>query len=128
MAVEHSGEQIYFLKRLVAGGDDHSYGVDVARLAGLPEPVIRRARDLLAHFESHGTGGTADASPDRPGPRPVPEVRRAERGRSPDELFSPGDLLLADRRVTCPDNLTPRVALDLIYRWHAAITGKREGE
>ncbi|MDA3950823.1 MAG: DNA mismatch repair protein MutS [Spirochaeta sp.] len=128
MAVEHSGEQIYFLKRLVAGGDDHSYGVDVARLAGLPEPVIRRARDLLAHFESHGTGGTADASPDRPGPRPVPEVRRAERGRSPDELFSPGDLLLDEIRGTSPDNLTPRVALDLIYRWHAAITGKREGE
>ena len=39
------------------GGDDHSYGVDVARLAGLPEAVIRRAHNLLAHFESHGIGG-----------------------------------------------------------------------
>jgi DNA mismatch repair protein MutS len=130
MAVEHSGEQIYFLKRLGPGGDDRSYGVDVARLAGLPEQVIRRARDLLAHFESHGTAGAAaeavggrkPASPPSAAP-PAPHREHAQ-----DELFSPGDLLLDEIRGTSPDELSPRAALDLVYRWHAAITRQKADE
>lgn len=47
---EHEGKVI-FLRKLVAGGADHSYGIEVARMAGLPEPVIRRAREVLRHLE-----------------------------------------------------------------------------
>ena len=45
---EHDGKVI-FLRKLVEGGADHSYGIEVARMAGLPEPVVRRAREVFAH-------------------------------------------------------------------------------
>ena len=47
---EHDGE-IIFLRKLVSGGADHSYGIEVARMAGLPDPVIARAREILVHLE-----------------------------------------------------------------------------
>jgi len=47
----HEGK-LLFLRRLVSGGSDHSYGIDVARMAGLPEAVIRRAREVLAALEA----------------------------------------------------------------------------
>lgn len=48
---EHNGKVI-FLRKLIAGGADHSYGIEVARMAGLPEPVIQRAKEILNHLES----------------------------------------------------------------------------
>lgn len=50
--VEESGEQITFLHKIVAGGADKSYGIHVARLAGLPSRVIDRAEQLLTSFEA----------------------------------------------------------------------------
>ena len=48
---EHDGKVI-FLRKMVSGGADHSYGIEVARMAGLPEPVIERARQVLQQLES----------------------------------------------------------------------------
>ena len=47
IAVKEKGEDIVFLRKIVRGGADKSYGIAVARLAGVPEPVIRRARELV---------------------------------------------------------------------------------
>lgn len=47
---EHDGK-IIFLRKLVSGGADHSYGIEVARMAGLPVQVIERAREILHHLE-----------------------------------------------------------------------------
>ena len=52
VAVKEVGEQILFLHRLQRGGADRSYGIEVGRLAGLPQPVIARARSLLKRLES----------------------------------------------------------------------------
>ncbi|MDZ7268292.1 MAG: DNA mismatch repair protein MutS [candidate division KSB1 bacterium] len=49
--VKEWGEQVVFLRRIVAGGCDHSYGIHVAQLAGLPAKVIRRAKQVLATLE-----------------------------------------------------------------------------
>ncbi len=49
---EHDGKVI-FLRTLIPGGADHSYGIEVARMAGLPEAVIRRAKAVLHHLEAH---------------------------------------------------------------------------
>ncbi|HZD03598.1 MAG TPA: hypothetical protein VE173_01735, partial [Longimicrobiales bacterium] len=57
VAVKESGDDIVFLRRLEAGGADRSYGIQVARLAGLPEGVIARARELLAELEGTHSGG-----------------------------------------------------------------------
>ena len=56
---EHDGK-IIFLRKLVRGGADHSYGIQVADMAGLPQVVISRAREILTNLESH----TLDVSHD----------------------------------------------------------------
>jgi DNA mismatch repair protein MutS len=52
VAVKEWNDQIIFLRRIVKGGASHSYGIQVARLAGLPSPVIERAKEVLRNLES----------------------------------------------------------------------------
>jgi DNA mismatch repair protein MutS len=49
--VKEYGDKIVFLRRIVEGGSDRSYGIQVARLAGLPEAVVQRAKEILANLE-----------------------------------------------------------------------------
>ncbi|MGE4652475.1 MAG: DNA mismatch repair protein MutS [Myxococcota bacterium] len=72
-AVREWGEDVVFLRRLAEGGASRSYGIQVARLAGLPGDVVVRAREILANleggeFDERGrprlAGGSADPSPD----------------------------------------------------------------
>jgi DNA mismatch repair protein MutS len=60
VAVREHKNEIVFLRRVVPGGANKSYGVDVARLAGLPTPVIERARAIMATLER---GSQLSASP-----------------------------------------------------------------
>ncbi len=53
VAVKEKGEDVVFLHRIIPGGVDKSYGIAVAKLAGLPRPVIARAKDILADLENH---------------------------------------------------------------------------
>ena len=63
VAVSKHAGTIRFLRKIVRGGVDESYGVDVAKLAGLPPKVISRARELLEEMEkSHATGSTAQTA------------------------------------------------------------------
>lgn len=52
IAVKEWNDQIIFLRKIVKGGASHSYGIQVARLAGLPAPVVDRAREVLKNLES----------------------------------------------------------------------------
>ncbi|MEP6602544.1 MAG: DNA mismatch repair protein MutS [Spartobacteria bacterium] len=52
VAVREWNEQIIFLRKIVPGGADKSYGIQVARLAGLPKEILDRAKDILSHLES----------------------------------------------------------------------------
>ena len=110
VAVRENGGEIVFLHQIVPGGADQSYGIHVARLAGVPAPVLARAREILAFLErQHG--------PD-PGPvssQPVPKVKT---GRAlPNSLFAalPDPLVEELRRVDLA-TLTSEQALDLIRR------------
>ena len=49
--VDEEGEQIIFLRKIVSGESDKSYGVQVAKLAGLPKSVVKRALDLMERLE-----------------------------------------------------------------------------
>lgn len=51
VAVREWNEQIIFLRKIIPGGADKSYGIQVARLAGLPKEILDRAKDILAHLE-----------------------------------------------------------------------------
>ena len=54
IAVKKEGEEIFFLRRIVKGGTDDSYGIDVSRLAGIPEEIILRAQQILKQLEAGG--------------------------------------------------------------------------
>jgi DNA mismatch repair protein MutS len=58
---EHEGKVI-FLRKLVRGGADHSYGIQVANMAGLPPAVIERAKEILSNLESHSLDVSHDGS------------------------------------------------------------------
>jgi DNA mismatch repair protein MutS len=55
VAVTENGSDIVFLHKVIPGGADQSYGVHVAQLAGMPRPVVERARELLHHLEQQGS-------------------------------------------------------------------------
>ncbi len=61
IAAKRKKDGVVFLRRIVRGGADQSYGVDVAKLAGVPESVVRRARQLLTELEAGG--GSSSAAP-----------------------------------------------------------------
>ncbi|WP_103021240.1 DNA mismatch repair protein MutS [Salinibacter altiplanensis] len=77
---EHEGE-IVFLRKLIPGGADHSYGIEVAKMAGLPDAVIARAREVLRNLESQhlevGGDETGDATSED---LPSGDGLRAEKG------------------------------------------------
>jgi DNA mismatch repair protein MutS len=68
--VEESGESLVFLHRVAPGGANRSYGIEAARLAGVPPSVVLRARQVLGRIEanSHVAVGLSKLPSSRPGP------------------------------------------------------------
>jgi DNA mismatch repair protein MutS len=109
VSVREVGEDVVFLRRLVDGGADRSYGIQVARLAGLPDGVIARARELLTELEgthSHGGEGLGRRGAHRPRSEPPPDQL---------SIFQVEHPVVARLRALDPDALTPREALALLY-------------
>lgn len=73
MDVKEDGESVVFLHRVVAGGAGRSYGIHVARLAGIPRAVVRRARDILADLEGGASALPVDTRRKAMG-NPAPET------------------------------------------------------
>lgn len=62
VAVKEEGDHIVFLRKIIPGGADQSYGIQVARLAGIPQTVIQRAKEALQNLEAtHLTPDTRKA-------------------------------------------------------------------
>jgi DNA mismatch repair protein MutS len=78
VAVREWNEQIIFLRKIIPGGADKSYGIQVARLAGLPKDILDRAKEILAHLEN---SSRAEAEPKRRGrksAKPMPESQKPQ--------------------------------------------------
>ena len=128
MAVRESGDGVVFLHRVERGASDRSYGLHVARLAGVPRQVVNRAQEILANIERDEYG--RDGLPRRAhGSRP----RNSRRDPLQAGLFDappaaavpgPSDEILAELAAQNPDELTPLDALNLVARWVRQI-GKR---
>jgi len=58
VAVKEWGDKVIFLRKIMPGATDKSYGIHVARLAGLPRPVIERANEVLANLEGDALADT----------------------------------------------------------------------
>ena len=109
VAVKEWDGEIVFLHEVRKGAADRSYGVQVAQLAGLPEPVIARARvvlDALEKGEREGGTTRGDLTNDLP-------LFSAARPAAPPQKPSAIETLLSEIH---PDELTPKEALELIYR------------
>jgi len=100
-------DEIIFLYRVVAGAADRSYGIHVAKLAGLPQPVLARAGDVLTELErADGRPKPSELADDLP-------LFSAARAATP-EPPKPSPLAAALEALR-PDAMTPREALDAIY-------------
>jgi len=104
MAVREWDGEVVFLHEVVPGAADRSYGIQVARLAGLPERVLTRAREVLGVLESRASGHAAPMLDDLPLFAAAPAPKKPE--------INPLDAMLDALR---PDELTPREALERIY-------------
>jgi DNA mismatch repair protein MutS len=109
VSVREVGDEIVFLRRLVEGGADRSYGIQVARLAGLPDGIVLRARELLAELEGTHSGGGEGLG--RHG------AHRPRSAAPPDQLsmFQVEHPMVRRLRAIDPDDLSPREALHLLY-------------
>jgi len=115
VAVSEMGERIIFLRRLQAGATSRSYGIQCARLAGIPEEVVARAKAALLELERRRPRDDRQLSlfDLQPG---------AEQESAPTELQAPAsDLLREAVKVLDPDAMTPREAMDALYRLKAMI-------
>jgi DNA mismatch repair protein MutS len=109
VAVREWEDQVIFLHRIVEGGTDRSYGIHVARLAGVPRPVLDRARQLLSELAVQHVG------------RPkVSRSRRSDRDIDDAQLplfTDPAKELLTNLAGVKPEDLTPMQALELLRVW-----------
>ena len=116
VSVREVGAEIVFLRRLEKGGADRSYGIQVARLAGLPSEVIARARELLAELEgTHSGGGAGLGRRGRHRPASGPQDQLS--------FFQSEHPVVARLRTIDPDGLTPREALNLLAELRRELGG-----
>ncbi|MDK9695915.1 MAG: DNA mismatch repair protein MutS [Siculibacillus sp.] len=118
-AVREWKGEVVFLHEIVAGAADRSYGIQVARLAGLPPRVIDRARQVLKQLEEQDRRGRRDtfvdelplfsAAPPKAPPPPEPVS---------DDRY---ERLTAEIAALAPDDMSPREALDALYRLKARV-------
>ncbi|MBN1553657.1 MAG: DNA mismatch repair protein MutS [Phycisphaerae bacterium] len=107
VAVREWNDEVIFLHKIATGGTDQSYGVHVARLAGVPKDVIARARQLLPQLQAHLAQGLD-----------MPELAaRAQQAAAQMNLFAgPAERVANELKHADLDNLTPMQALDLLRK------------
>ena len=124
MDVLEQNGSVVFLRKVKEGVTENSYGIHVAKLAGIPQTVIDRANVILSHIQalandnpiilddvesksvSASSAPAAPAAPVNPG------------------LFSDEEIIISEILSTDTDNLTPLNALQTIARWKKALSGQ----
>ena len=114
MLIKEWNQQVIFLHQVVKGRAGRSYGIHVAELAGLPELVTERAKNILLELESQGwkeSQSDADNSINLPlfSQKIMPTVK---------ETNVQFEELMATLKALQPDNLTPKEALNVLYELH----------
>jgi DNA mismatch repair protein MutS len=108
VAVTEEGGRVVFLRKVIPGGADRSYGIHVAQLAGLPKSVVRRAAEVLAQLENGRQ-------------QQIPQGRRGRRERTLKPvaeqipLFGQRPPVIDELRQLDPDSLSPLEALNKLY-------------
>ena len=118
LAVREADGAVVFLHRLVPGSTDRSYGIHVARLAGLPPDLLREAERLLRRLESDGVGIPSPRGPRQNRPRYTQGILLAT--DEPSTSPSPAEIAL---RALDPERMTPMEALQFLTEWRRRLTG-----
>ncbi len=118
IAVKEDGEDIVFLRKIVKGGADRSYGIQVAKLAGVPDGVLHRAREIADQLETNDMRNSFD-------PKLVPDYNDSTDSMEQLSIFDTNvsgtssqteDILFELRDINLA-NVTPLDALNMIYKW-----------
>ncbi len=120
VAVREWQEEVVFLHKIIDGAADKSYGIHVARLAGVPREVVERAKEILSQLEEEHLDAEGRAKIARP---PV----GGKRSQIQLTLFSPMDHpLLDDIRQLDLNQTTPMAAFQLIQRWQETLQHEKQ--
>ncbi len=103
IAVKKRGDQMIFLRKIVPGATDDSYGIEVAKLAGIPNMVISRAREILAELESEGRA-------------PAKSAPAQESEDQVSMLDLTGQQIIAALSALTVETLTPIEAMNELYK------------
>ena len=118
MDVLEQNGSVVFLRRVKEGVTENSYGIHVAKLAGLPAEVIDRANQILAYLQNLASNNPLILND-------IPEKKLEKKRVEPvtPGLFSDEELIISEILSADIDNLTPINALQNIARWKKALSG-----
>ncbi len=117
LSISDQNGKVVFLRKVIEGVTENSYGIHVARLAGLPEEVLKRAQVILSHIQS--------VAKDKPViPEEIKEEKPVEVQPVTGGLFSDEEIIISEILSQDLDNITPLEALGLISRWKKTLSGQ----
>jgi DNA mismatch repair protein MutS len=116
VAIREQGDDIVFLHKIVEGPADKSYGIHVAKIAGLPREVLERAQVILAQLESDHV--------DESGRVKIPQRQRKSRDRQLSLFVEPSHPVLDKLKSLDVDQLTPLAALQKLTEFRQEVTGR----
>ena len=120
VSVKEIDNKVIFLRKLVKGGSEHSFGIHVAKMAGMPQSIVKRAGDILKQLESNNRQGTVS--------KKTPEITPDAAGGMQLSFFQLDDPVLSQIRDEIINidinNLTPMEALNKLNDIRKIITGK----
>ena len=120
VSVKEWEDNVVFLHKIVAGAADKSYGIHVARLAGVPPEVNERAKQILAQLESEHLDGDGR-------PKIAAQGKKRPRGDLQMTLFAPYDHPLLEKiRAVDINLLTPLEAIQLVKQWQDNLMNDRD--
>ena len=125
IAVKEKGDDIVFLRKIVRGGADKSYGIQVARLAGVPESILKRAKELVEQLsDADITAAVKDLAAAGAGKKPA--VSCDDMDMQQMSLFDTvqDDSIIEEIRELDISNLTPMDALNTLYRLQNKINNR----
>ena len=125
VSVKEIAGKVVFLRKLAPGGSEHSFGIHVAKLAGMPPAIVRRAGEVLRHLED---SNRRDGSPADESVKNIDAVSRSAGEGMQLSFFQLDDPVLGsirDEILACDiNNLTPMAALNKLNEIRSIITGK----
>lgn len=118
VSVKEVGHQVIFLRKLVPGGSEHSFGIHVAQMAGMPASIVKRANQVLKQLEAHSQGQSVS--------KPIPEKPEEEGVQlSFFQLDDPVLCQIRDRILNLDINsLTPLQALNMLNDIKRIVKGE----